>query len=189
MDFITTTTVSQGNINLVHFIKDRLCAYYAVWTRFSFNVPFTRADFHLLLRFSSVNWFPSVLNVNLRTLTEGKTAKYGNLKKMLFRTCGKNEHKRTFILLIAKFLLQSPGIVKFVVNAWNWHRYSWQIRFSPLRTFSPTNRCHLHNDFIKKNIVWACQPSNKDNGFFNCFFVSKGLTILALFTWRRTLET
>ena len=40
-------------------------------------------------------------------------------KKTLFRTCGTNEHKRTFIPLIAKFLLRSPGIVKFVENAYN----------------------------------------------------------------------
>jgi len=43
---------------------------------------------------------------------------------MLFRTYGRIEHKRRFNLLIAKFLLQRPGIVKFVVNAWNWHRCS-----------------------------------------------------------------
>lgn len=66
---------------LLHFITDTVCVYYAVWSHFMLNVPIIKADFLLLLRLSTVSWFPSVLNVNLPTLTEGKTEKYGNLNK------------------------------------------------------------------------------------------------------------
>lgn len=148
--------ISQNNSNLLHFITETVCVYYSVRTRFTLKVPVARTDFLSYFGFPVSRGFHQCSLLIFIILQKKKRQSMETKKTELFQTCGRNEHKKNFILLISKLLLRSPGIVK-LVNMRHWHWFSWQLRISPVRTISPINYTRLHTACVKRT---RAQPAN-----------------------------